>query len=126
MKVRNGDTFHTKYLGKGQVHVNKLYFADHDGIEVLMKVYEALLLLPWENQSYTELKSTEQSILRVLWSFTVSHCQLVIRHKGIQMCTQSMLRVRLEEGKRIGEIVPSEERYVVQDPIFSAVGVLLK
>ena len=168
LKVRNGDTFHVKYLAKGdctdlmniitwlrqlssaiacgnsdsdlidiaeigiqqellenldtffnpwadptsQTYVNKLFFVDNDGINVILKVYEFLLRKNW-NETDVLFKHLECFIVESLWSFTqtLPLCRLLIQHNVIPLLTRSLLRVRLEEGRRIEEFDTSGDEY---------------
>ena len=111
-------------------YVNKLHFVYNDGVPVMMKVYELLLRIPWKD-NILRLKYIEYAILRVLWNITETFPlrRLVIRHKGIQMCTQSMLRARLDEGKRVEELEPLStptEQSILVETIAAGLGALCK
>ena len=186
LKVRNGDTFHVKYLAKGnctdlintitwlgqlssamasgssdadlidvaeigiqqdlldnlgtsfhpwadptsRTYVNKLFFVDNDGINVILKVYEFLLQKSW-NETDVYFKHLECLIIGSLWNFaqTFPLRRLLIQHNVTPMLTQSLLRVRLEEGRGIEEFDTSGDEYqqdLLIDTICSSIGVFLK
>ena len=111
-------------------YVNKLHFVYNDGVPVMMKVYEILLRIPWKD-NMLRLKYIEYAILRVIWNITETFPlrRLVIRHRGIQMCTQSMLRARLDEGKRVEELEPLStptEQSILVETIAAGLGALCK
>ena len=186
LRVRNGDTFHVKYLAKGnctdlmntitwlrqlssamasggsdvdlidvaktgiqqgllenlatsfnpwddptsQTYVNKLFFVDNDGINVILKVYELLLRKSW-NETDVYFKYMEYLIIGSLWNFTQTFplCRLLIQHNVIPLLTQSLLRVRLEEGRRIKEFDTSGDEFqqdLLRDTICNSIGVFEK
>ena len=113
-----------------RTYVNKLHFVDSDGIEMILKVYDFLLQRPW-SQLDPNSKCLEGWVIRSLWDFaeTFPLRRLMVQHGIIQMLTQSLLRVRLEEGKRIHDYDVSGSRYqqsLLVETIFGSVGALLK
>ena len=186
LKIRNGDTFHVKYLAKGnctdlmntitwlrqlssvmasgssdadlidvaeigiqqgllenfgtsffpwadptsQTYVNKLFFVDNDGINVILKVYEFLLRKNW-NEMDVCFKYLECSIIESLWCFTHTFplCRLLIQHNVPPLLTRSLLRVRLEEGRGIEEFDTSGDEYqqdLLRNTICYSIRVFLK
>ena len=111
-------------------YMNKLHFIHNHGVIEIMKVYDFLLQKPW-NQMNQNFKYLECWIIESLGFFaeTAPLCQLLIQHNVIPMITQSLLRVRLEEGRRIAEYNisgnPLEESYLV-DTIIGSIRTLLK
>ena len=111
-------------------YVNKLFFVDKSGISLILKVYEFLLQKTWkemtENYNYVE-----RWIIESMWSFaeTVPLCHVLIQHNIIQMVTKSLLRVRLEEGRRIEDLDASGDHYqqdILIETIRYCIGVFLK
>ena len=186
LKVRNGDTFHVKYLAEGdcadlmntitwlrqlscamasgssdadlidvaeigiqqdllinleeffslyndptsRTYVNKLFFADNDGVSVILKVYDFLLQKTW-NKLDERLKYLECFIIGSLWWFadTLPLCRLLIQHNVIQMVTKSLLRVRLEEGRSIVEFDASgdpDQLDLLKETIYKCIEFFLK
>ena len=111
-------------------YVNKLHFVYNGGVDIIMEVYGALLRQPWEECVF-KLKYVEYGILRVLWNLTETFPlrRLVTQNKGIQMCIQSMLRVRLEEGKKIEDFEPLAnpiQKTLLVETIVAGLGTLCK
>ena len=113
-----------------QTYANKLFFVDNDGINVILKVYELLLRKNF-NEMDVHFRHMECSIVESLWSFTQTFplCRLLIQHNVIPMLTQSLLRVRLEEGRGIEEVDTSGEYYeqdLLRDTICNSIVVFEK
>ena len=111
-------------------YVNKLFFADSGGVGTILKVYELLLQKAWDQMSQL-YKYLERWIIGSLWYFsqTVPLCRLLIQHNIIPMLTQSLLRGRLEEGKRIEDFDSSGDRYqqsLLVQTIHNCIGLFLK
>lgn len=111
-------------------YVNKLYFVHNGGVDIIMAIYEALLRQPWKECLF-KLKYIEYGILRVLWNLTETFPlrRLVTQNKGIQMCMQSLLRVRLEEGGKIEDFEPLDEpiqKTILVETIVAGLGTLCK
>ena len=116
----------------GVSYANKLHFVYNGGFKLLMEVYAAILRKSWQEMS-TNMKYVEQWIPSILWSFveTFSLRRLVFLHNGIQMCSQSLLRVKVEEGKLIEEYCLSHEqpfriKYLLVGMIYGSAGTLCK
>ena len=105
-----------------KTYVNKLYFLD-SGFEIILKVYEFLL----QTQRNHLFRYLETWIIRSLWSFaqTAPLRRLMIRHNVTQMLTQSLLQVRLEEGREIRD-PESHGRSFLIDTIKGSIGALFK
>ena len=113
-----------------RTYVNKLFLIDNGGIGVILKVYEFLLQKEWK-QMDENFKYLECYIIVSLWSFaeTFPLRRLLIQHNIIRMLTQSLLRVRLEEGRRIYEYDTSGnqyEEYYLEETLCGSVGVFAK
>ena len=113
-----------------KTYVNKLHFVDNGGIEMILKVYEFLLQRPW-NQLGIDLKYLECWVIKSLWDFTETFPlrRLLVKHNIIHMLTQSLLRVRLEEGRKIRDYDTSGSQYqqsLLVEAIFGSTGVLAK
>ena len=111
-------------------YVNKLHFIHNNGVVEIMKVYAFLLQKPW-NQMDQNLKYLECWIIESLCFFaeTAPLCRLLIQHNVIHKLTQSLLRVRLEEGRRIAEYDVSGNRLqqsFLTDTITGSIRTLLK
>lgn len=114
----------------GITYADKLYFADIDGVQVIMDLYACLLQQSW-TQLNRNLKYLEYQILRVLWRFSETFAlrRLLVQHKVIPMCTQSLLRVKLQEGKQIRDLDTSKDPYeksLLVQTISNSIGVLFK
>ena len=113
-----------------RTYVNKLFFADNGGVSVILKVYEFLLQKTW-NQMEEQLKYLECFIIGALWWFadTLPLCRILIQHNIIQMVTKSLLRVRLEEGRRIEDLDASRDQYqedFLTETIYKCIRLFLK
>ena len=113
-----------------QSYVNILYFVDNGGLKMIIKVYEFLLQKTW-NEMDQDFKYLECWIVRSLRSFPQSFplCRLLIQHNAIPLLTQSLLRVRLEEGKMLQDYDTSGRRYqqsLLAETFRSAIGALFK
>ena len=111
-------------------YVNKLFFADNDGVGVILKVYEFLLQKTWTEMDIT-FKYFESWIVASLGCFTETFplCRLLIQHNIIEMLTQSLLRVKLEEGRRIHDYDTSGDYFqqsLLVQTICCSVGFLAK
>ena len=111
-------------------YVNKLHFVYNGGMDIIMQVYTAILTKSWE-ECILKLKYMEYGILRVLWNLseTFPLRRLILRHGGLKMCMQSLLRKTLEEGKRIEEAETpgnQENDWILVENIGAALGSLCK
>lgn len=111
-------------------YVNKLHFVYNRGINIIMEVYAAVLAQPWEECLF-KLKYVEYGILRVLWNLseTFPLRRLIVRHGGLTMCMQSLLRRRLGEGQRIEDTEPTgdqEQSWILVETTGAALGTLCK
>ena len=117
-------------IASSRSYVTKLFFAHNDGVGMMLKVYKLLLQKTW-NDLDQRLKLLECYIIALQWWFaeTFPLRRLLIQHNVIPMVTQSLLRVRLEEGKRIQEFDTSRDQYQ-QDLLIAnisrSIGVFLK
>ena len=111
-------------------YVNKLFFADNDGVNMILKVYKFLLQKTW-NVMDISFKCFESWILASLFCFTETFplCRLLIQHNIIEMLTQSLLRVKLEEGWSIHDYDTSGDHFqqsLLVHIICCSVGLLAK
>ena len=111
-------------------YVNKLLFADNDGIGMIMKIYGFLLQMSW-NKMDENLKNFEENITRSLECFTetVPLCRLLIQHNIIQMATRSLLQVKLKEDKGIYDLDTSGDQYqqsCLAETVYASIGILSK
>ena len=109
-------------------YVNKLYFVQCGGLDVIMRVYALLHRQPW-TQCVLLLKLLEQRVLRALWHFCQTFLQrrLIMSHNGLELCIQSLLRQRLEEGERIEDKTNAFHRrnsWILVNTIWVALGLL--
>ena len=111
-------------------YVNKLHFVYSGGLDTVFEVYERLLKQPW-SECLLKLKFIEYGILRILWNLTETFPlrRLVMKHRGIEMCIQSLLRQELEEGAVIKDTKspahPSAD-WLLIETIVAALGTLCK
>ena len=119
-----------EYFIPREEHVNKLYFVQCGGLDVIMRVYALLHRQPW-TRCELPLKLLEQSILQVLWHFgqTFQQRRLIVARDGLKLCIQSLLRQRLEkEGERIEDktnvAFHQMNSWVLVDTIWLALGLL--
>ena len=128
-KIRNLRSFFSPRSDPtSKTYVNKLYFVSNGGFEMIMKIYEFLLQKPWKNMKEI-FKYLEHFIIRLLWSLAHTYplCHHIVQHNAIPMLTKSLLRVRLEEGKKIPGISSNgyHHSHIVQT-ILCSTGVLIK
>ncbi len=105
-------------------YVNKLHFAHHGGVQILMELHAALLQKKWQERLMI-LQLVEFSLLRVIWNFseTFPLRRAITKNKGIERCIQSMLHYKLEEGRPPNH---SFEGPLLRDTIIGGLGVLCK
>ena len=111
-------------------YVNKLHFVYSGGVDVIMEVYSTILTKPWE-ECLPKIKYIEYGILRVLWNLseTFPLRRLILRHGGLKLCMQSLLRKRLMEGARIEDAESPEYReqsWILVETTGAALGTLCK
>ena len=127
----NFETFFSPWADPtSRTYVNKLFFVDKSGIDVILRVYEFLLQKNW-NEMDEQLKSLECFAIGSLWSFaqTFPLRHILIQHNVIPMLTRSLLRVRLEEGRGIEEFDTSGDQYqqeCLTETFYRSIGVLFK
>ena len=117
------------YDPTGISYSNKLHFVHIGGFKFLMEVYAAILKRPWQEMSGS-MKYVEKSIPSILWSLVETNPfrQLVFQHNGVQMCSQSLLRVKMEEGKWIDKykLLDIQSQDDLAETIFASAGILCK
>ena len=117
------------YDPTGVSYSNKLHFVHIGGFKFLMEIYAVILRKPWREMS-EGMKYVEKSIPSILWSLveTIPFRQLVFQHNGIQMCSQSLLRVQVEEGKwtEAFESLSLQSQDDLAETIFASAGILCK
>ena len=111
-------------------YINKIYFIELGGLDLLMELYSLLLENKWKDTP-DELKYTEFLTLHTFWSFceTLDLRRLAIRHGILDMFIRSLLRAKVRLG-----IVFRDETLESNDPdipdlceiIDGAIGVLCK
>ncbi len=109
-------------------YVNKLHFAYHGGVEILMELDGALLQEKWQER-HMILQLVESLLLRVIWNLseTFPLRRAITKNKGIERCIQSMLHYKLEEGSRFEYVVSNHSfEGVLRDTIVGGLGVLCK
>ena len=108
-------------------YVNKLFFVQCGGLDVIMEVYALLHRHPW-TQCELHLKHLEQEIILVLWNFseTFEIRRLMLARNGLELCIQSLLRQRVKEGERIEDTVNDHHWRVLMNVIVCALGLLCK
>ena len=102
--------------------MNKVYFLSIGGLEVLLKLYSILLQQEWQ-KCLPLLKRLAVSVINALYNLasTFQHRNVLIRHGCIELCMQSLLRVKVPRAVRIdaGDVIS-------QDVVASAMGTLCK
>ena len=111
-------------------YVNKLHFVYNGGVDIVSEVYRSLLKQPWP-KCLLELKYMECGILKILWNLTETFPlrRLVMKHRGIEMCIQSLMRQKLVPRQVITDTKspphPIQDGLLVET-ITSALGALCK
>lgn len=112
--------------------VNKLYFLQLGGLDILLRLYSLVLSMPWASIP-VEVKYLECVSMNVLSNLASSLDlrKLIIRQGIIPMCMKSLLRVRLTKGANIvdGSGSPGDKELIdalLQDNISSVVAILAK
>ncbi len=84
------------------VQVNKLYFLQEGGLELLLKLFGLVLNVPWP-VSPREFKYVEHICMTVVSNLASSLelRRLIVNHGIILMCLQSLLRVKLSQGQPV-------------------------
>ena len=112
--------------------VNKLYFLQLGGLDVLLGLYTLVLSIPWSSTP-VEVKYLQCVCMNVLSNLASSLDlrKLIIHRNVVQMCLQSLLQVKLVKGTAIADDSGSEGAKelidaLLQDNIASAVAILAK
>lgn len=112
--------------------VNKLYFLQLGGLDVLLRLYTLVLGMPW-SETPVEVKYLQCVCMNVLSNLASSLDlrKLLIQRNVVQMSLQSLLQVKLVKGKVIADDTGSEGAKelidaLLQDNISSAVAILAK
>ena len=112
--------------------VNKLYFLQLGGLDVLLRLYKLVLSMPW-SETPVEVKYLQCVCMNVLSNLASSLDlrKLLIQRNVVQMSLQSLLQVKLVKGKVIADDTGSEGTKelidaLLQDNISSAVAILAK
>ena len=112
--------------------VNKLYFLQLGGLDVLLRLYMLVLNIPWSSTP-VEVKYLQCVCMNVLSNLASSLDlrKLIIHRNVVQMCLQSLLQVKLVKGTAIADDSGSEGSKelidaLLQDNISSAVAILAK
>ena len=81
---------------------NRLFFLDLGSLELLHKLHVLVVKYPWD-VTVIALQHLEQAILRVLWNISASFdVRLqVLRHKFLELCMKSALRVPIQSNARV-------------------------
>ena len=112
-------------------HVNKVYFLQIGGLDLLLKLYSLTLQQSW-SAIPPEVKYIEYACMTVISNLASSlELRRVILQRGVlAMCLQSLVRVKLKKGEAVMDYASTSTQElddsILQDAVRSVVAIIAK